>query len=35
MINLKVIKAIYSTEILPDFIIDKGDRLRHVKIVFY
>lgn len=34
MINQKVTKARYSPEILPEFIIDKGTRLRHIKIVF-
>jgi hypothetical protein len=34
MINQKVTKARYSPEILPDFIVDKGTRLRHIKIVF-
>lgn len=34
MISKKVTKARYSPEILPDFIIDKGTRLRHIKIIF-
>ena len=33
MIDKKVTKARYSPEILPDFIVDKGTRLRHIKIV--
>ena len=34
MIDKKATKARYSPEILPDFIADKGTRLRHIKIVF-
>lgn len=34
MVDQKVTKARYSSEILPDFIIEKGTRLRHIKIIF-
>ena len=34
MINKNAVKARYSTEMLPEFIIDKGTRLRHIQIVF-
>lgn len=34
MINKKVTKARYSPEVLPDFIVDKGTRLRYIQIVF-
>jgi hypothetical protein len=34
MIDRKVTKSRYSPEILPEFIIDKGTRLRHIQIVF-
>lgn len=34
MINKNVVKARYSTEMLPEFIIDKGTRLRYIQIVF-
>jgi hypothetical protein len=34
MVDKNAVKARYSTEMLPDFIIDKGTRLRHIQIVF-
>ena len=34
MINKNVVRARYSPEILPDFIVDKGTRLRYIQIVF-
>ena len=34
MVDKKASSARYSPEILPDFIVDKGTRLRHIKIVF-
>lgn len=34
MIDKKVTKARYSPEVLPDFIVDKGTRLRYIQIVF-
>jgi hypothetical protein len=34
MINKNAVKARYSPEILPDFIVDKGTRLRYIQIVF-
>ena len=34
MVDQKVTKARYSPEILPEFIIDKGTRLRYIQIVF-
>jgi hypothetical protein len=34
MADKKVTKARYSPEILPDFIVDKGTRLRYIQLVF-
>lgn len=34
MVDKKASSARYSPELLPDFIIDKGTRLRHIKIIF-
>jgi hypothetical protein len=34
MIDKNAVKARYSPEMLPDFIIDKGTRLRYIQIVF-
>jgi len=34
MVDKKATKARYSPEILPDFIVDKGTRLRYIQIVF-
>ena len=34
MVDKKVSSARYSPELLPDFIVDKSTRLRHIKIVF-
>jgi len=34
MVDKKVSSARYSPELLPDFIVDKGTRLRHIKILF-
>jgi len=35
LINQKAVRARYSTKMLPEFIIDKGTRLRHIKLIFY
>jgi len=34
MVDKDAVRARYSPEMLPDFIIDKGTRLRHIQIVF-
>jgi hypothetical protein len=34
MVDKDAVRARYSTDMLPDFIIDKGTRLRHIFIVF-
>jgi hypothetical protein len=34
MVDKNAVRARYSPEMLPDFIIDKGTRLRHIQIVF-
>ena len=34
MIDKNAVRAKYSTEMLPEFIIDKGTRLRHIFVVF-
>jgi hypothetical protein len=34
MVDKKASSARYSPELLPDFIVDKSTRLRHIKIVF-
>lgn len=34
MVDKNAVRARYSPEMLPEFIIDKGARLRHIKIVF-
>jgi len=34
MVDKDAVRAKYSTEMLPEFIIDKGTRLRHILIVF-
>jgi 8-oxo-dGTP pyrophosphatase MutT (NUDIX family) len=34
LINQKAVRARYSTKMLPEFIIDKGTRLRHIKLIF-
>jgi hypothetical protein len=34
MVDKEAVRARYSTDMLPDFIVDKGTRLRHILIVF-
>jgi 8-oxo-dGTP pyrophosphatase MutT (NUDIX family) len=35
LINQKAVRSRYSPQMLPEFIIDKGTRLRHIKLIFY